>query len=184
MQFGKLLAGFETWLREDQDRGDLTVSAYLTDVQNFAIWLKQTYGREYSVERVTPTDIKDYRTWLQAVQKQKASSINRRLAALRTFFKWAALSDRVGRSPLNGIKPLRQQEAPPRWLDPQAEHKLQQALELHAPSVSAERPQRGALSRRGETPGAGSVSQKTPAGRQPPRSGYPVTNEEIGLPHE
>jgi site-specific recombinase XerD len=142
VQFSKLLADFETWLRDDQDRGDLTVKAYLTDVQNFAIWLKQTYGREYQVERVTPTDIKDYRTWLQTIQKQKASSINRRLSALRTFFKWAALSDRVGRSPLNGIKPLRQQEAPPRWLDPQAEHKLQQALELHAPPVSAETPLR------------------------------------------
>jgi site-specific recombinase XerC len=82
------------------------------------------------------TDIKDYRTWLQAVQKQKASSINRRLAALRTFFKWAALSEHIGRSPLNGIKPLRKQEAPPRWLEPQAEHKLQQAIELHAPAVS------------------------------------------------
>jgi len=135
MQFSKLLAGFEIWLREDQDRGDLTVSAYLTDVQNFAIWLKQTYSREYPVERVTPTDIKDYRTWLQAVQKQKASSVNRRLAALHTFFKWATLSERVGRSPLNGIKPLKKQEASPRWLEPQAEHKLQQALELHAPSV-------------------------------------------------
>jgi integrase/recombinase XerC len=138
MQFSKLLPGFETWLREDQDRGDLTVSAYLTDVQNFAIWLKQTYSREYPVERVTPTDIKDYRTWLQAVQKQKASSVNRRLAALRTFFKWATLSEHIGRSPLNGIKPLKKQEAPPRWLEPQAEHKLQQAIELHAPAVSVE----------------------------------------------
>jgi integrase/recombinase XerC len=137
-----LLADFETWLRDDQDCGDLTVNAYLTDVQNFALWLKQTHGREYLVERVTPTDIKDYRTWLQAVQKQKASSINRRLAALRTFFKWATLSDCVRRSPLNGIKPLRKQEAPPRWLEPQAEHKLQQALELHAPSVSTETPLR------------------------------------------
>ena len=138
MQFYKLLADFETWLRDDQDRSDLTVNAYLTDVQNFALWLKQTNGREYQMERVTPTDIKDYRTWLQAVQKQKAASINRHLAALRTFFKWATLSDLVGRSPLNGIKPLRKQEAPPRWLDPQAEHKLQQALELHAPPVPAE----------------------------------------------
>lgn len=137
MQFSKLLTDFETWLRDDQDRSDLTVKAYLTDVQNFAIWLKHTYGHEYQVERITPTDIKDYRTWLQAVQKQKASSINRRLAALRTFFSWTTLTDRIARSPLQGIKPLRQQEAPPRWLDPQAEHKLQQALELHAPPVSA-----------------------------------------------
>jgi len=89
------------------------------------------------MERVTPTDIKDYRTCLQTIQKQKSSSINRRLAALRTFFNWSTLSNRVGRGPLNEIRPLRKQEAPPRWLDTQAKHKLQQALELHAPSVSS-----------------------------------------------
>jgi hypothetical protein len=57
MHINELRADFETWLREDQDRGDLTVKAYLVDVQNFAIWLKQTNGRESEVERVTPTDI-------------------------------------------------------------------------------------------------------------------------------
>lgn len=85
--------------------------------------------------QVTPTDIKDYRTWLSAVKKQKASSVNRRLAALRTFFKWAVLAEQTGRNPLNGIKALRKQAAAPRWLEPQADHKLQYALELHAPAV-------------------------------------------------
>jgi integrase/recombinase XerC len=132
------LGNFEKWLRDDQDRSELTVSAYLVDIQNFATWFEQTSGRGAQLERITPTDIKDYRAWLQTAQEQKPSSVNRRLAALRSFFKWAVQEDRVGRNPLNGLKPLRQQEAPPRWLELQAEHKLQQALELHAPVVSAE----------------------------------------------
>jgi site-specific recombinase XerD len=137
MLIPKLLPKFEKWLRDDQDLSELTVTAYLVDIRNFATWFTQTQGREAHVERVAPTDIKDYRAWLQTTQQQKPSSVNRRLAALRAFFKWAVQEDRIGRNPLNGLKPLRQQESPPRWLEPQAEHKLQQALELHAPAVSA-----------------------------------------------
>lgn len=133
-----ILDDFTQWLRDDQDRSELTVTAYLVDIQNFAAWFEQTSGRGAHVERMTPTDIKDYRAWLQTTRQQKPSSVNRRLAALRAFFNWAVQEDRVGRNPLNGLKPLRQQEAPPRWLEPQAEHKLQQALELHAPAVSVE----------------------------------------------
>ena len=133
-----LLDDFAQWLRGDRDRSELTVTAYLVDIQNFAAWFEQTSGRGAHAERITPTDIKDYRAWLQTTRQQKPSSVNRRLAALRAFFNWTVQEDRVGRNPLNGLKPLRQQEPPPRWLEPQAEHKLQQALELHALGVSAE----------------------------------------------
>jgi integrase/recombinase XerC len=142
MTLEHLLDDFKKWLRDDQDRGELTVQPYLVDVRNFAAWLRQTHGRDLDVTQVTPTDIKDYRTWLSAVQKQKPASVNRRLAALRTFFKWAVLAEHTGRSPLDGIKSLRRQAAAPRWLAPQADHKLQHALELHAPAVSAETPLR------------------------------------------
>lgn len=137
MRILKLLPQFEKWLRDDQDRSHLTIKFYLTDVNDFARWLTQTQSQPAEAERVTPTLIKDYRAWLQTTQHQKNSSVNRRLAALRTFFNWAALEGRIGRNPLSGLKPLRQQQAPPRWLDPQAEHKLQYALELHAPDVAA-----------------------------------------------
>ena len=69
--------------------------------------------------------MKNYRTFLTDEQHKRVSSINRRMATLRTFFKWAALPDRIGRNPLNDLKPLRQQEAGPRWLEPHAEEKLQ-----------------------------------------------------------
>lgn len=137
MRILKLLPQFEKWLRDDQDRSALTIKFYLTDVNDFARWLNQTQSQPADAERVTPTLIKDYRAWLQTTQHQKNSSVNRRLAALRTFFNWAALEGHTGRNPLSGLKPLRQQQAPPRWLDPQAEHKFQYALELHAPDVAA-----------------------------------------------
>jgi site-specific recombinase XerD len=96
---------FEDWLRNDQDRGELTVKAYLADVRGFVTWWQQTHGdRRFDLVAVTPTDIRDYRSRLTSVERQKTSSVNRRLAALRTFYKWAMLYDMVRRSPLAGLK--------------------------------------------------------------------------------
>jgi integrase/recombinase XerD len=121
---------FEDWLRNDQDRGELTVKAYLADVRGFVTWWQQTHGdRRFDLVAVTPTDIRDYRSRLTTVERQKTSSVNRRLAALRTFYKWATLHDMVRRSPLAGLKMDRQQKAAPRWLEPRAEYYLQQAME-------------------------------------------------------
>lgn len=121
---------FEDWLRNDQYRGELTVKAYLADVCGFVTWWQQTHGdRRFDLVAVTPTDIRDYRSRLTVVGRQKTSSVNRRLAALRTFYRWAMLHDMVRRSPLAGLKMDRQQKAAPRWLEPRAEYYLQQAME-------------------------------------------------------
>jgi integrase/recombinase XerC len=121
---------FEDWLRNDQDRGELTVKAYLADLHSFIMWWQQTHGdRRFDLIAVTPTDIRDYRSRLTTVDRQKTSSVNRRLAALRTFYKWAMLHDMVRRSPLAGLKMDRQQKAAPRWLESRAEYYLQQAME-------------------------------------------------------
>ena len=57
---------------------------------------------------------------------------------MRAFFKWAVEHDWLKRSPLNGLKGPRQQQAAPRWLEPAAEYRLQQALEQRLQSVPVE----------------------------------------------
>jgi integrase/recombinase XerC len=134
----ELLSQFEVWLRDDQDRSELTVKAYLADIQLFMTWYVPKVGATADLLQVTPTHIKNYRKYLTDDQHKKAASVNRRVAALRTFFKWAAMADHIGRSPVNGLKPLRQQVIAPRWLEPAAEEKLQQALEQRLQSVAME----------------------------------------------
>ncbi len=134
----EVLTQFETWLRDDQDRSEITIKAYLADLQLFMTWYAPKAGTGADLLQVTPTHIKTYRKYLTDDQHKKATSVNRRLAALRTFFKWAAMADHIGRSPVNGLKPLRQQATAPRWLEPIAEEKLQQALEQRLQSVSPE----------------------------------------------
>ena len=126
------------WLQDDQDRSELTVKAYLADIQLFMTWYAPKADAAADLLQVTPTQIKNYRKYLTDKQHKKATSVNRRMAALRTFFKWAALTDHIGRSPVNGLKPLRQQATAPRWLEPIAEEKLQQALEQRLQSVTME----------------------------------------------
>lgn len=134
----ELLSQFEVWLRDDQDRSDLTVKAYLADIQLFMAWYAPKAGAAADFLQVTPTHIKNYRKYLTDEQHKKATSVNRRMAALRTFFKWAAMADYIGRSPVNGLKPLRQQATAPRWLESVAEEKLQQALEQRLQVISTE----------------------------------------------
>lgn len=152
----ELLTAFKTWLQDDQDRSDLTVTAYLADLQAFVAWHAPKEDEVADILQVTPTHLKNYRAFLTDEQHRKASSVNRRMAALRTFFKWAALTDRIGRNPLNGLKPLRQQEAAPRWLEPAAEEKLQQALEQRLQTVSP-----AGLPSRALGEGRGTVGVKT-----------------------
>lgn len=132
----ELLSAFKTWLQDDQDRSDLTVKAYLADIQFFVAWYAPKAGSVADILQVTPTHIKNYRKYQTDEQHKKATSVNRRMAALRTFFKWAALTDYIGRSPVNGLKPLRQQATAPRWLEMGAEEKLQQALEQRLQSIT------------------------------------------------
>ena len=134
----ELFSAFKTWLQDDQDRSELTVKAYLADLQLFMTWYAPKADAVADILQVTPIHIKKYRKYLTDEQHKKATSVNRRLAALRTFFKWAAMADYVGRSPINGLKPLRQQATAPRWLEMAAEEKLQQALEQRLQSVSQE----------------------------------------------
>ncbi len=128
LNFEQLITKFEKSLR-DEDRAELTVRAYLVDVRNFAAWWEQTHGEQFDLTQVTPTDGKDYRSHLQSVKQQKASSINRRRAALSAFFDWGVRQEWIGRNPLSGLKSMREQATAPRWLEPRAEYYLQQVIE-------------------------------------------------------
>ena len=72
-----------------QGRSPRTVQGYARDVRLFAEWFQETNGKSAAPTLVTPLDVREHRQYLQTVKKQKPSTINRRLAALRTFFTWA-----------------------------------------------------------------------------------------------
>lgn len=63
-----------------------TVRGYLRDLRKFAGWFERTNGEPMRLRDATPIDVQDYKAHLQMVRKHKPTTINRRLAALCSYF--------------------------------------------------------------------------------------------------
>ena len=86
-----ILSGFKYYL-EAQDRSPLTVSGYLTDLQQFIRWFEQTNGESFSLPGITPTDVREYRQFLLNLKRRKPNTVNRHLAALTALMAWGKKS--------------------------------------------------------------------------------------------
>ena len=124
----KILTGFQSHLTE-QDVSPLTISGYVQDVRQFVAWFEQSNGESFALPAVTPTDLREYRQHMQVTLRRKASSINRKLAAISALFRWAEQTGQVSTIPTKGIKPIRQTTVAPRWLDRKEQFALQRAIE-------------------------------------------------------
>ena len=71
---------------ERREAAPRTVESYRQDLLLFAKWFDSTNGEVFSARAVTPTDLREYRALLQNVEGRKPATINRKLAALRSFF--------------------------------------------------------------------------------------------------
>lgn len=98
------------WLEDGL--ADNTLSAYRRDLCNFAAWLD---GRRHlPPEYATAADIQE---WFAAQYTQsKASTANRRLAALRRFFLWAIRRGLCAQDPCLGLHTARQAARFPKTL--------------------------------------------------------------------
>jgi integrase/recombinase XerC len=119
---------FEHYL-SDQDRSPLTASGYLADVKHFSAWFELTNHEALSSERVTPSDIKAYKQHLLVVDRRAASTVNRHLAALSAYFKWARETGQVHSDPTERVKSVQQVANAPKWLDKHEQFALQRAIE-------------------------------------------------------
>jgi len=122
------LTVFETYLHE-QDCAILTVRGYLADLEHFSLWFNQTNAEALSPERLTPTDVKAYKQHLLVVERRKASTVNRRLAALSAYAKWALVTGKIHSDPTLNVKSVKQVTNAPKWLDKQEQFALQRAIE-------------------------------------------------------
>jgi site-specific recombinase XerD len=107
---------FEQFLR-DAGKSERTISGYLADTEIFSQWFWQTNGEMLRSDNLTPTDIREYKLYLLNVQKAKAATINRHLAAIRAYGTWAKNTGCAVYNPADGIKGISQQKHAPKWLD-------------------------------------------------------------------
>lgn len=71
-----------------QGKSANTLKAYRSDRQHLARWFVQTNGEPLDLTRLTGIDISDYRLHKQR-QGRAASTINRRLAFIKRYTRWA-----------------------------------------------------------------------------------------------
>lgn len=104
-----LIDQFIGYIQAEKRFSALTVEAYRRDVCQFAEYMKTEYGVE-DLTQVKTTQVKSY----IVVLKEKGlvnRSINRKASALRTFYKYCLRENLMEKSPMTGIKALKQPKA-------------------------------------------------------------------------
>lgn len=99
----KVIPRFLRYLAVERNASELTVKAYREDLIGLAGWLEQTQGRVPGVDQVTPQVLRQYQAVLQEAGYAR-STISRKLASLRSFYRYA---QRHGLVESNPAKPLR-----------------------------------------------------------------------------
>jgi integrase/recombinase XerC len=97
------ISQFLRFLSVERNAADLTQKSYREDLSSLAEYLTQAYGRAPEPREITPLDLRGYVSALHEAGYAK-TSVARRLASLRTFYKFA---QREGLADSNPAKPLR-----------------------------------------------------------------------------
>ncbi|WP_146577393.1 tyrosine recombinase XerC [Neorhodopirellula pilleata] len=93
---------FLRYMATERNASDLTIKAYREDLFGFTAWIQEG-GGPTSTEALTPTHLRQFQAALQQADYAR-STISRKLASLRSFFKFAM---RDGVASTNPAKPLR-----------------------------------------------------------------------------
>jgi integrase/recombinase XerC len=97
------ISQFLRFLSVERNAAELTQKSYREDLTSLAEYLTQAYGHSPEPREITPLDLRGYVSALHEAGYAK-TSVARRLASLRTFYKFA---QREGLADSNPAKPLR-----------------------------------------------------------------------------
>lgn len=129
----------------DNDRSPHTIHGYRTDLSDFAHWFEFTNGETFAPSTITPTDVREYRQHLLISRKLKPATINRRLASLSAFARWAMETEQIEIDPTARIKAIAQVPSGPRWLDRKQRFALQRVIEQESQLAAAHPTRRRSL---------------------------------------
>jgi integrase/recombinase XerC len=100
------LDAFVDYLNKN-DKSSGTISTYTANIIGFIKYYVESYGEEFIPENVIMMDLKDYRHYLLNIKRQKASTINNKIAALKEYFFFLKSNGIIKDNPAENMKKIR-----------------------------------------------------------------------------
>lgn len=121
---------YRLWLKKD-DKSDNTVNEYSALLQKLVKWYEETECTEFHPDKITTLHIHEFVSYLDKISKYEPAYINKIIASLKTFYKYALESSLVTFNPMIKVKMKRtmKQYAAPKWLTKQELAKFFHAIE-------------------------------------------------------
>ena len=116
----------------DQEKSDHTQKNYREDLLAFTAWYQATYEERPDLRVLAPSELRAWKAQLRDTLKLEPATVNRKLAALRSFLDWAAAEGLA--AAIVAPKSIPQVQPPPRWLDRKEQGALIRAVERHGPA--------------------------------------------------
>ena len=105
-----MIDSFLQYIQYRKNYSSYTVLSYHNDISQFQTFLLSNYN--LSIDKAETTHIRD---WMVALRQEKQSpaSINRKLSALNSFYKYLLCEKQVNQNPTDGITSLKKPEKLP-----------------------------------------------------------------------
>src|SRR6478672_2733295 len=102
------LAEFLRSLALEKNASDHTVKSYREDLMQTIDFFKTHYeGQKLTLAQITSRHLRAFTVWLSE-QEYAKTTIARRIAAVRTWFKFLCRQGTVTKNPAEGLRPPRQ----------------------------------------------------------------------------
>lgn len=92
---------------QEEDLSTSTQVGYCRDIQTFFAWYRELEPQQDSISGVRTLDLGAYRSHLLDVEIRAASTVNRKLQALRKFFRFARKQGWRGDNPAERVRTVR-----------------------------------------------------------------------------
>lgn len=109
-----LIDQFISFIQSEKRFSELTVSAYRIDLGQFADYMVNCYG-EHNLANANTAMVKSYVAYLKESGLANRS-VNRKISTLRTFYKYCLREEIVERTPMTGIRTLKQPKPLPKFV--------------------------------------------------------------------
>ena len=126
--FDVYLKSFIAYLSVEKNFSDYTVAAYKSDLVSFFIW-----NNKQNPENVTYNQLREYLHFIQKFNYKK-TTVARKIASLRTFFKYLYKSQFIESNPAENISAPKKPKALPKFLTEDEMNRILDNVNIDTPA--------------------------------------------------